>query len=247
MLLKSKKKPKYPWDKEKRKSEQSHFLVPTCRKNSSISALVQRECSAQGFDGWLMSAVWSNRESALGLSILLEKAWFLFLWCPASQANRAQASVTLICLCVCACCIWIRCSAYWWPLVLQHSLNYRSCCCKQAFIALTCSKWEDMSVDSTISITSERSSLQTKTGRLSVIVDLGLWNEMCEVKTGAGGVSGVAPVLDFLMDSFVPMVTLVATVLKIVAECCWWLYLVTSAAFFHPCLMHLRSVKPPWN
>lgn len=37
---------------------------------------------------------------------------------------------------------------------------YRSCCCRQAFMSLTWRRWEDMSVDRTISITSERSSLE---------------------------------------------------------------------------------------
>lgn len=56
------------------KANVTSFRVSTCWKNSSIRALVQRECSAQGFDGWLMSAVWSSRDSALGLSILWKEA-----------------------------------------------------------------------------------------------------------------------------------------------------------------------------
>lgn len=39
---------------------------------------------------------------------------------------------------------------------------YRSCCCRQAFMSLTWRRWEDMSVDSTISITRDRSSLEAE-------------------------------------------------------------------------------------
>lgn len=95
------------WRREEEKQSRCRFRsirVPTCLKNSSIRALVQRECSAQGLDGWLMSAVWSNRDSALGLSILLEEAWctcfvvvvvhLRHVW----KADLTPASVTLICL-----------------------------------------------------------------------------------------------------------------------------------------------------
>lgn len=137
--------------------------VPTCRKNSSIRALVQRECSAQGLDGWLMSAVWSNRDSALGLSILLAEAWwtFFFLLCLAVQTcfkiNNASQRDTNLPPCA------ANVNQLLWTLIRQK-LNfvhqrYRSCCCRQAFIALTWSRWEDMSVDNTISITRDRSSL----------------------------------------------------------------------------------------
>lgn len=54
--------------------------------------------------------------------------------------------------------------ATFWPTEESEELNYRSCCCRQAFMALTWIKWDDMSVDSTISMTSERSSLGTKAG-----------------------------------------------------------------------------------
>lgn len=42
----------------------------TCLKNSSISALVQRLCTAHCLVGWLMSAACSSSESTLDLSIL---------------------------------------------------------------------------------------------------------------------------------------------------------------------------------
>lgn len=43
---------------------------PTCLKNSSISALVQRLCTAHCLVGWLISAACSSSDSTLDLSIL---------------------------------------------------------------------------------------------------------------------------------------------------------------------------------
>jgi len=42
----------------------------TCRKNSCISSSVQRWWRSHGFDGWLMSAQWTIRDSAFVLSML---------------------------------------------------------------------------------------------------------------------------------------------------------------------------------
>lgn len=101
------------------KHTRSHIRFPTCWKNSSISALVQRECSGQGFDGWLMSAVWSNRDSALGLSILLEITWDLlvFCFCLMTQIWAMPGSPSLSQLCV------SQCSFSSWPLDRQQSLR----------------------------------------------------------------------------------------------------------------------------
>lgn len=68
------------------------FRVSTCWKNSSIRALVQREWSAQGFDGWLMSAVWSSRDSALGLSILWKEASHTLFLFTGSQVRSILIS-----------------------------------------------------------------------------------------------------------------------------------------------------------
>lgn len=48
----------------------------TCLKNSSSSEVVQRWCMFQFLAGWLMSAVCSNRDKALGLSILQRTEMF---------------------------------------------------------------------------------------------------------------------------------------------------------------------------
>lgn len=135
------------------------FRVPTCWKNSSIRALVQRECSAQGFDGWLMSAVWSSSDSALGLSILWREASYtLFCTCSESGHDSRWSSPPPS--------VWtISISSYLLAFGGSAAARrlYRSCCCRQAFMSLTWRRWEDMSVDRTISITSERSSLEAST------------------------------------------------------------------------------------
>lgn len=114
-----------------------------------------------------MSAVWSKRDSALGLSILLEDSMrpVGVLLLP-HDTDLSQFMI-------------------FGPAAVSKELNYRSCCCKQAFMALTWSKWEDMSVDSTISTTSERSSLCTKRQVVkSVTLDYG--NALCGVKGRMG-------------------------------------------------------------
>lgn len=133
-----------------KKEKKSTGTSITCWKNSSIRALVQRECSAQGLDGWLMSAVWSNRDRALGLSILCEKAqctfWFLLFRTSQtrfkSRLGTSQCDTNLAhCRCV-------------WYIITQQALIYTS---KHSFDFA--GQLEQWSINITVLVVVDRPSL----------------------------------------------------------------------------------------
>lgn len=91
-------------------------------------------------------------ESIVGILVFL-------MFQTGSKSGLAPASVKLICPSESA-----RRNILIGVGLLQQRARqpYRSCCCRQAFMSLTWRRWEDMSVDSTISITRDRSSLKAE-------------------------------------------------------------------------------------
>lgn len=161
-----------------------------------------------------MSAVWSSRDSALGLSILWKEASYTLFFTGSESGHDSRASFFFF---LPACGLFQSALICWRlgdPPQRAARRLYRSCCCRQAFMSLTWRRWEDMSVDRTISITSERSSLEASAHThfnswpwIMHMVALG------ELRYGAergweGGYQGSTLFRFCWWDLLVPMVTL---------------------------------------